>query len=76
MEWVERRDVDFLVSRDGKVLGKVTQGMGSTHAATAVYAGGGSHRNELGDYLSNSTARAAVESHVSEVKLPGVDGGA
>ena len=56
MEWVERRDGDFLVSRSGKILGKVNQGMGTAYAAVAVYAGGGSHKMELGDYISNSTA--------------------
>jgi hypothetical protein len=76
MEWVERRDGDFLVSRSGKILGKVTQGTGTAYAAVAVYAGGGSHKMELGDYISNSTARAAVEAHVRDVKLPGVEDGA
>jgi hypothetical protein len=76
MEWCERRDGDFLVSRNGKILGRVTQGMGTAYSAVAVYAGGGNHKMELGDYISNSTARAAVESHVRDVKLPGVGDGA
>lgn len=73
MDWVERRDGDFLVSRSGKILGKVTNVMGSTYSAVAVYAAGGSHKVELGDYISNTTARAAVEAHVREVKLPGAE---
>ena len=75
MEWIERRDGDFLVSRNGKILGKVTQGLGTTYSAVAVYAGGGSHKMELGDYISNATARAAVEDHVRDVKLPGTEDG-
>lgn len=73
MDWIERRDGDFLVSRSGKILGKVTQGSGTTYSAVAVYAAGGNHRAELGDYISNTTARAAVEAHVRDVKLPGAE---
>lgn len=76
MEWVERRDGDFLVSRSGKILGRVFSGSGTAVQAEAVYAGGGSHRNGLGDYISNATARAAVEAHVRDVKLPGAEDGA
>lgn len=76
MEWVERRDGDFLVSRSGKILGKVTPSMGSVYAASAVYAGGGRHGMELGDYISTTTARAAVEAHVRDLKLPGAEDGA
>jgi hypothetical protein len=76
MEWHEKRDADYLVSRSGKILGKVTQGVRTVWAAEAVYAGGGSHKMELGDYISNQTARTAVEAHVRNVKLPGADDGA
>lgn len=69
MEWVERRDGDWLVNDDGKILGRVFQGMGTAHAAEVIYAGGGNHKNSLGDYISNSTARAAVERHAREVLL-------
>ena len=62
MEWIERRDGDFLASRNGKVLGRVTQGIGTIWAATA----GGA---DLGEYISNQTARAAVEAHVRETKM-------
>lgn len=73
MEWVERREADYLVSRSGKILGKVTSGRGSIFCAEAVYAAGGEHKCELGDYISIRTARDAVEAHVRELKLPGTE---
>ena len=74
MQWTERRDADYLVGDDGKILGRVACSMGAACLrAEAVYAGGGNHRMELGDYISNATARAAVEAHVRDVGLPGTE---
>ena len=71
MKWVERRDGDWLVDDNGKIIGRVYQGMGSTAVlAESIYAGGGTHKQPLGDYISSKTARAAVERHAREVLLP------
>lgn len=69
MEWVEKRDGDYLVSRKGKILGRVFHGSGSAHVAEAIYAGGGNHKQGLGDYISVSHARDAVEDHIRGVGL-------
>lgn len=70
MIWTERRDGDWLVANDGKILGRVSQGSGTVYHAECIYAGGGTHKQPLGDYISSETARAAVERHAREVLLP------
>ena len=70
MEWQERREGNFLVSRTGKIMGLVSQGIGSSiYRAEVVYAGGGTHRNSLGDYINEPCAREAVEKSVRELGL-------
>jgi len=70
MEWIERRDGDWLVNEDGKVMGRVFQTIGGTlHHSETIYAGGGNHKNPLGDYISSASARAAVERHIGRVLL-------
>jgi hypothetical protein len=71
MQWIERRDGDWLTDDDGKIVGRVTQGIGSTVChAESIYAGGGSHKQPLGDYISNDAARRAVEKHAREWLAP------
>lgn len=72
MEWIERRDGYFLVADNGKILGRVTDSLTSSiYHAEVVYAGGGSHKTSLGDYISREAARLAVEAHAKEAGLPG-----
>lgn len=74
MNWIERREGVFLTSPQGKVLGKVWQTLGSSlHSAEAIYAAGGNHKNPLGDYISEPSARKAVEEHVKALNLPGTE---
>ena len=74
MQWTERRDADYLVGDDGKILGRVACSMSTAiYHAVVVYAGGGNHKMELGDYICNPTARAAVEAHVRDVGLLGTE---
>jgi len=71
MQWHDHRDGEWLVNDDGKVMGRVTQAPGSSiYHAEAIYAGGGAHKNSLGDYISIAYAKAAVENHVRDVLLP------
>lgn len=71
MQWVEKRDGDWLVAADGKVMGLVTQRIGSSvYHAESIYAGGGTHRFPLGDYISCESARRAVEAHARENLMP------
>ena len=77
MEWIERRTGDFLVSRSGKILGRVSAGINSdVHHAEATYAGGGDHKNSLGDYISNDSARKAVEKSARDTGLADKDSAA
>ena len=70
MKWVELRTDDFLVSRNGKILGRVSPSIdGSIHHAEAIYAGGGDHKQSLGDYISNDSARRAVEQSTKDTGL-------
>ena len=59
MVWVVRQNADFLVDEHGKILGRVSATNYCVHHAEAIFADDRS--NSLGDYISNETARLAVE---------------